>query len=107
MSHDIIGLHERAWRNPLKSNAFQIGTFGTQVTERPDRLLSALRHAIGTGSRPLHPPCRRPSPDGPHRLAVPPDPPLPLPSIGLPAPDLCRAPVRGGAGPQTAHHPAR
>src|SRR4051794_33798661 len=35
MSHDIIGLHEQAWRNPLKSNAFQIGTFGTQVTERP------------------------------------------------------------------------
>jgi hypothetical protein len=37
MSHDIIGLHEQAWRNPLKSNAFQIGTFGTQVTERPSR----------------------------------------------------------------------
>jgi len=33
MSHDIIGLHEQAWCNPLKSNDFQIGTFGTPVTE--------------------------------------------------------------------------
>src|SRR3954465_12200033 len=40
MSHDIIGLHEQAWHNPLKSNAFQIGTFGMQRTERPYRSTS-------------------------------------------------------------------
>ena len=74
---------------------------------RSDRLLSDMRHAVGTGSRPLHPPCRRPSHDGPHRLPVPSDPPLPLLAIGLPAPDLRRAPACGGALPETAHRPAR
>lgn len=70
---------------------------------RPDRPLSDMRHAVGTGSRPLYPPCRRPSHDGPHRLSVPADPPFPLLAIGLPAPDLRRASARGGADPQTAH----
>ena len=62
--------------------------------------LARLRRAVAAGAQPLRPHARRPTLAGSAGDAARPRPAVPLPQPGLPAPDLRRAPGRGGAAPR-------